>query len=125
MLDWFEPSLTSSESPPWLDNYSNFIGELKNNFGPHNPKGKAEADFKNLKMRDNQRIMKYLVNFNRLAAHVQWGNTALCQQMYCRLLSHSAPAPHQPYNLKIELEEGTSPLFGPIYSLSQSELKSP
>ena len=36
----------------------------------------------------------------------------------------SAPAPHQPYDLKIELEEGTSPPFGPIYSLSQSELKS-
>ena len=36
----------------------------------------------------------------------------------------SAPALHRPYNLKIELEEGTSPLFGPIYSLSQSELKS-
>ena len=34
------------------------------------------------------------------------------------------PAPHQPYDLKIELEEGTSPPFGPIYSLSQSELKS-
>ena len=33
-------------------------------------------------------------------------------------------APHWPYNLKIELEEGTSPPFGPIYSLSQSELKS-
>ena len=36
----------------------------------------------------------------------------------------SAPTLHQPYNLKIELEEGTSPPFGPIYSLSQSELKS-
>ena len=36
----------------------------------------------------------------------------------------SAPAPHRPYDLKIELEEGTSPPFGPIYSLSQSELKS-
>ena len=34
------------------------------------------------------------------------------------------PAPHWPYNLKIKLEEGTSPPFGPIYSLSQSELKS-
>ena len=31
---------------------------------------------------------------------------------------------HQHYNLKIKLEEGTSPPFGPIYSLSQSELKS-
>ena len=36
----------------------------------------------------------------------------------------SAPTPHRPYDLKIELEEGTSPLFRPIYSLSQSELKS-
>ena len=36
----------------------------------------------------------------------------------------STPTPHRPYNLKIELEEGTSPPFGPIYSLSQSELKS-
>ena len=36
----------------------------------------------------------------------------------------STPTPHQPYDLKIELEEGTSPPFGLIYSLSQSELKS-
>ena len=36
----------------------------------------------------------------------------------------STPAPHWPYDLKIELEKGTSPPFGPIYSLSQSELKS-
>ena len=36
----------------------------------------------------------------------------------------SAPALHWPYDLKIELEEGTSSPFGPIYSLSQSELKS-
>ena len=34
------------------------------------------------------------------------------------------PAPHQPYSLKIEPEEGTSPPFSLIYSLSQSELKS-
>ena len=36
----------------------------------------------------------------------------------------SAPAPHRPYDLKMELEEGTSPPFGLIHSLSQSELKS-
>ena len=34
------------------------------------------------------------------------------------------PTPHWPYDLKIELEEGTSPPFGLIYPLSQSELKS-
>src|SRR3979490_1455736 len=30
---------------------------------------------------------------------------------------------HWPYDLKIELKDGTSPPFGLIYSLSQSELK--
>ena len=35
-----------------------------------------------------------------------------------------ASAPALPYDLKMELEEGTSPPFGLIYSLSQSELKS-
>ena len=76
-LDWFEPSLTSSESPPWLNDYSDFVGELKNNFGPHDPKGKAEADLENLKMCDNQHIVKYLVDFNCLSARVQWGDAAL------------------------------------------------
>ena len=36
----------------------------------------------------------------------------------------STLALHQPYDLKLDLGEGTSPPFGPIYSLSQSELKS-
>jgi hypothetical protein len=31
-------------------------------------------------------------------------------------------APHRPYNLKIDIEEGMNPLLGPIYPLSQSEL---
>ena len=31
-------------------------------------------------------------------------------------------ANHRPYDLKITLDEGTSPPFGPIYSLSQEEL---
>ena len=40
-LDWFKPSLTSGESPPWLNDYSDFVRELKNNFGPHNPEGEC------------------------------------------------------------------------------------
>ena len=31
-------------------------------------------------------------------------------------------APHQLYNLKIDLEEGAMPPIGPMYSLSQSKL---
>ena len=33
-------------------------------------------------------------------------------------------APHRPYDLKINLEEGTSPPLSPIYSLSVSKLQS-
>ena len=33
-------------------------------------------------MHDNQRIVKYLVDFNRLAACIQWGEAALCRQLY-------------------------------------------
>ena len=69
-LDWFKPSLTSSESPPWLNDYSNFIRKSKNNFGPHDPEGEAEADLKNLHMHDNQCIVKYLIDFNCLTTVV-------------------------------------------------------
>ena len=33
-------------------------------------------------MHDNQRIVKYLIDFNQLAAHVQWGEKVLHQQLY-------------------------------------------
>ena len=70
MLDWFELSLTSSKSLPWLDDYPNSVMELKNNFRLHDPKGKAEADLENLHMSDNQCIVKYLIDFNHLTAHI-------------------------------------------------------
>ena len=47
-LDWFEPTLTSGHYAPWLTNYSAFISELWNNFGPHNLEGEAEAGLENL-----------------------------------------------------------------------------
>ena len=31
--------------------------------------------------------------------------------------------PHRPYNLKINIEEGSTPPLGPIYSLSKTELE--
>ena len=64
----------------WLSDYSEFISELHIHFGPFDPEGEAEAELENLRMRDNQRITKYLVEFNRLAARVQWGNAALRHQ---------------------------------------------
>ena len=76
-LDWFEPSLTSGNNVSWLSDYSEFVSELRSHFGPFNPEGEAKTTLENLRMHDNQRITKYVVKFNRLAARVQWGNTAL------------------------------------------------
>ena len=71
---------------PWLIDYSAIVSELWNNFGPHDPEGEAEAGLENLQMCDTQRITKYLVEFNRLAARVQWGDAPLRHQLYNRFL---------------------------------------
>ena len=86
-LDWFEPGLMALDEPRWLNSYSAFLSELKLNFGPHDPEGEAEAELENLRMRDGARITGYMVNFNRLAARIQWGSSALKRQFYNGLLS--------------------------------------
>ena len=77
MLNWFEPSLTSGLNLAWLDNYSDFILELRKNFRPHDPEGEGKANLENLHMHNNQHIVKYLIDFNQLAAHVQLRKAAL------------------------------------------------
>jgi hypothetical protein len=85
-LEWFEPDLLASdddEPPAWLDDYDQFLFELTQNFGPHDPVGDAEAQLEQLQLRDGQRIMKYIVEFNRLATLVRgWGDGALRRQFY-------------------------------------------
>jgi hypothetical protein len=85
-LEWFEPDLLASdddEPPAWLDDYDQFLFELTQNFGPHDPVGDAEAQLEQLHLRDGQRIMKYIVEFNRLATLVRgWGDGALRRQFY-------------------------------------------
>src|SRR3979490_2361094 len=49
-LDWFKPTLSSDIDPSWIDDYSEFVSELKNNFRPHDPIGKAEATLETLCM---------------------------------------------------------------------------
>jgi hypothetical protein len=41
------------------------------------PEGEAKAELESFRMRNNQRITKYLVEFQQLAARVQWGDAAL------------------------------------------------
>ena len=64
-------SLTTSNSFP------NFIAILALLIQKEKPKQSSRTS-----MCDSQRITKYLVEFNGLAARVQWGNTALQHQFY-------------------------------------------
>ena len=82
-LDWFEPALENpSDEPDWFSDYDEFVAELKANFGPYDPEGEAEAELESLRMRETQHATRYLVEFNKLAARVQWGDAALRRQLY-------------------------------------------
>ena len=89
-LEWFEPDLLSSDAPDdrplWMDDYTEFMTELQQNFGPHDPQGDAEAQLEQLDMRDGHRINKYIVEFQRLASQVRgYGDGALRRQFYSGL----------------------------------------
>jgi len=65
-----------------MTSWPDFVEELKMNFGTIDPTGDAEEDLDHLCMRDNQRILKYNVKFNRLSARVDWGDSALRHRYY-------------------------------------------
>jgi hypothetical protein len=89
-LEWFEPDLLSMDAPTarplWMDDYVEFMAELQDNFGPHDPAGDAEAQLEQLQLRDGQRINKYVVDFQHLASQVRgYGDGALRRQFYTGL----------------------------------------
>ena len=60
-----------------MSDFSNFIGLLCSEFGPIDPTGKAEDLLNNFRMCDNQKILKYNVEFQRLAIKTDWDKRAL------------------------------------------------
>ena len=110
-LDWFEPELADEDQDPgWLDDYLEFTQILRDNFGPYDPEGDAETSLENLVMRDNQRITRYIVDFNRYAAQIGWGNSALRHRFYSGL----------PARLKDEVSKAGKPkTLSELRSLAQ------
>src|SRR3954451_24397473 len=86
-LEFFEPHIRLPAEPSFLLNWDEFREVLEMNFGPYDPEGEAEAELDALRMKDNQKITKYLVEFNRIAARLQWGNAALRHAFYWGLPS--------------------------------------
>ena len=86
-LAWFEPYYlkvaTPGVPPPlFMTDYEAFCEELKTNFGPSDPVRDAESKLRMLSMKSDQRIAKYVMDFNRLATQVLWGENALQYQFY-------------------------------------------
>jgi hypothetical protein len=85
-LEYFEPSiLDSDETPDWMDNWSAFIRTLRLQFGPIDPTADAEHGLDHLKMHDNQHIVKYNVEFNRLSVATGWDDSVLRHRYYSGL----------------------------------------
>ena len=89
-LKWFEPDLLNVSNPNahpiWMDNYHQFISELKSNFGLHDPVGDAEHQLDNLSMKEGQKINKYVIEFNCLTGQVcGYGDGALHHIFYSSL----------------------------------------
>ena len=85
-LDFFEPALSQLDNNPnWLDNWSAFVHILHTQFCPIDLTADAEDSIDNLKMRDNQCILKYNIDFNRLAVQTGWSDNVLQHQYYSRL----------------------------------------
>ena len=73
----------------WMDNYHQFISELKSNFSLHNPVGDMEHQLDNLCMKEGQKINKYIIEFNHLTGLVcGYSNGTLHHIFYSGLLDH-------------------------------------
>ena len=72
-LNFFELALSILD-PDWLDNWFTFLCILHTHFSPIGLTADAEDSIDNLKMQDNQCILKYNIDFDRLAIQTGWSN---------------------------------------------------
>ena len=85
-LEYFEPEIIDSDNiPSWIDDWEDFVKTLRTQFGPIDPTGDAESGIDHLKMNDNQRIIKYNVEFNKLAVRTHWDEGVLRHRYYSGL----------------------------------------
>ena len=74
--------LISNEPLAWEDDWSEFLRVLRSQFGPIDPIADAEDHIDNLKMKEGQRILKYNIEFTRLATQTGWDDSVLRHRYY-------------------------------------------
>ena len=77
--------LWSGDMESWMDDWSLFVTDLQQNFRTIDPIGDAEDKIDSLWIKDNQRIIKYNVDFNQLASRLHWGDSAFGHKYYSGL----------------------------------------
>ncbi len=90
----------SDKQQPWENDYSKFLCILRSQFRPIDPTADAEDNINNLKMKDNQCILKYNIKFTRLAAQTGWNNSVLWHCYYSGLAKHIKDIMEQLANLQ-------------------------
>src|SRR5260370_7139522 len=84
-LEWLEKGILEdalSLTLAWHSSWTEFTKELRTHFGLANPVGSAKIELQHLTMASNARLPEYLVQFNRLASRIGWGEQALHFQFY-------------------------------------------
>ena len=79
-LQWFEPYLLGDlgdNDPEWSYDWDEFVLELQVNFGMIDPKREAAEKLDHLEMKDSQKITKYNIKFNSLAATLRYPSEVL------------------------------------------------
>ena len=112
VLEYFEPALMDpDEVLEWMDDWSSFVRNLRVQFRPHALTADAEDSIDNLKMRENQRILKYNIEFNRLAVQTGWNDSVLRHRYYSGLAEQIKD---------IMGQQGKPPTLTKMKSLAQS-----
>jgi len=89
-LEWFKPDLLGAgdplNRPIWMTDWEEFVIELQTTFGPHDPVADAEHQLDHLRMKENHRANRYVVDFNRIASQIRgYGDGALRHHFYTGL----------------------------------------
>ena len=114
--DWFEVGLNQEDQgilQDWLSDWNLFVDELRRHFGLLDPVGEVANILDNLRMKSNNKISTYNVDFMCYISQLGWGNSILCHCYYQRL-------PNQIQDPISTQEQGKPTSFQDMYTLAMT-----
>jgi len=125
---WYEPYFYNAPNPPPLfcSNWEEFKRELSAQFGNPHEERDAERELMKLKMAENHKVSRYVIDFNNLATRTAWDDGALRSHFYAglpdrikdQLASRPGGPPRDLNNLRRSAQE-----YDALYWSRQAEKK--